>query len=66
MYYLVCYETETAVAVEDGKIDVRNLRDDYPPKIQQFLKTAGKCPIALIDQNYPSYGAVLDNYRIIS
>ncbi|WP_134090509.1 hypothetical protein [Olivibacter sp. XZL3] len=67
MYYLVCYDLETAVAVDDD-FDPANLDSKYSkcsPNLKKFLQKVGKKPISKIDHNYPSYRAVLDNYHII-
>lgn len=64
MYYLVCYDLETAVAVDDD-IDPTNLNSKHCPHLKKFLQKVGKKPISEIDHNYPSYRAVLDNYHII-
>lgn len=64
MYYLVCYQLEMAVAIDDD-VDLLNLNSASSPHLKKFLQKVGKLPIAKIDRNYPSYGAVMDNYYII-
>lgn len=64
MYYLVCYEKETAIVMDDD-VDLTNLNNNCSPHLKKFLKKVGKYPITRIDQNYPSFAAVRDNYLII-
>lgn len=64
MYYLVCYQLETAVAIDDDG-DLKNLNSASSLRLKKFLQKVGKLPVIKIDKNYPSYGAVLDNYYII-
>ena len=64
MYYLVCYQLEMAVAIDDD-VDLKNLNSASSPHLKKFLQQVGKLPIAKIDRNYPSYRAVMDNYHII-
>lgn len=64
MYYLVCYQLEMAVAINDD-VDLRNLNSASSPHLKKFLREVGKLPITKIDKNYPSYSAIMDNYHII-
>jgi|GEM_PF-1089831 len=63
MYYLVCYKLEKAVAVEDD-VDLTNLNNNCPAHLKRFFKEVGENPVTKIDQNYPSFSAIMDNYQI--
>ncbi|GAA4792861.1 hypothetical protein GCM10023231_21310 [Olivibacter ginsenosidimutans] len=64
MYYLVCYQLETAVAVDDD-VDLQDLTKNCTAELAQFIKRVGNYPVIRIDKKYPSYSAIIDNFYII-
>lgn len=66
MHCLVCYTLEKAVIIDDDDVDPTNLDGNCPPHLKKFLQEVGKNPIAKIDENYPSYRAVMDNFQVFS